>query len=275
MKNCDTYQELISRMLDGDLSKAERDELAAHVRSCPDCAAVYVAFRSLSENLGSDQEEPPTSVHENIMAEVRRDGLRRRNSVHRSHRGWHAALTAAACVVLIAAAGLSLPRIVGRSGAAAPAEVPMAAQSLYQTEAVTEEAAPMEREAAYGLVDAKNSAQSADDVPAEEPAEAAAELPEPAADSLWADTGRVLTLDEEQSAVLREHMTGEKLPIDGSAAQELQLSYLLDGTPTPLTVLLFEDKAVYVFADGDSYCLIDLSPEELLALVAPQDTPEN
>ena len=92
MTECEQYQELISRMLDDDLSKAERSALAAHVKTCPDCAAVYVAFRSLSEQLGADLEEVPAAVHENIMAEVRRDSIRARNSAHRSHRAWHTAL---------------------------------------------------------------------------------------------------------------------------------------------------------------------------------------
>ena len=44
MTKCKTYQELISRMIDEDLTEAERSELSKHVKRCPDCAAVYVAF---------------------------------------------------------------------------------------------------------------------------------------------------------------------------------------------------------------------------------------
>ena len=59
MNDCEKYQELISRMLDDDLSREERDDLAEHVRRCPDCAAVYVAFRSLSESIGGELDEVP------------------------------------------------------------------------------------------------------------------------------------------------------------------------------------------------------------------------
>lgn len=272
MNRCEDYQELISRMLDHDLSRAEREELAEHVKTCPDCAAVYVAFRSLSENLGGDLAEPPRALHESIMADVRRDALRRKNSAHRSHRGWHAVFTVAACLVLLVAAGLSLPNLVRMKGAAPAA--PQAAEAILTEEAPAEEAID-EAVPAPDRANAKNaagvaSAQDTAEAPAEEPAEAPAPRPDAAEaenQSSLFDAERPLTLNEAQSEALIEHMTGEKLPVDNAPARELQLVYLRDGEPTPLTVLLYEDRAVYVFGDGDSYCLIDLSPAELLELL--------
>lgn len=266
MKRCEDYQELISRMLDHDLSRAEREELAEHVKTCPDCAAVYVAFRSLSENLGGDLAEPPRALHESIMADVRRDALRRKNSAHRSHRGWHAVFTVAACLVLLVAAGLSLPNLVRMKGAAPAA--PQAAEAILTEEAPAEEDID-EAVPAPDAVNAKNaagvaSAQATAEAPAEAPSVDSAESE---LQSSLFDTGRPLTLNEAQSEALIEHMTGEKLPVDNAPARELQLVYLRDCEPTPLTVLLYEDRAVYVFGDGDSYCLIDLSPAELLELL--------
>ena len=94
-------QELISRLLDEDttLTAEENAALQAHLAECADCAAVYAAFSALSEALGEDLEEPPASLHENVMAEVRREEIRRRSS--RRHRWtWFAAAAAALALVI-------------------------------------------------------------------------------------------------------------------------------------------------------------------------------
>lgn len=264
MTNCDRYQEMISRMLDGDLSPKERAELAEHVKRCPDCAAVYVAFRSLSENLGQELEEVPGALHENIMADVRRESLRTKNSVHTRRRHWHTALTAAACLVVLVAAGLSLPKIAARKGLAdqaAPAEAELFEESVTADSAVQN---------AYGLFETKKDADSAllpnamPEMPAEAPAEAAAEE-EPMED--YTDT-EFLTLDKAQSAALEEIITGEKVSLDGSRPmREIHLSYQHEGASREMTVLLQDDLAVYVRNDGDSYCRLDASPDELLRLL--------
>lgn len=263
MTNCDRYQEMISRMLDGELSRAERDELAEHVQRCPDCAAVYVAFRSLSENLSGELEEVPPALHENIMADVRRENLRAKNSVHTSRR-WHYALTAAACLVLVAAAGLSLPKIAARKGLAdqaAPAEAEMIEESVMfdsGTNTLYREA-DTRQDVNSGL-----SANAMPEMPAEEPAEAAAEEV-PAEDAEYQDG--VLILNEAKSAALEELMTGEKQALDGSPDRELRLMYHHKGALRTLTVLLRGEKAFYVQADGDSYCRFDASAQELLELL--------
>ena len=51
MKPCEDYQELISRLLDGDLSEEEQSSVERHIASCPDCRAMYDAFSSLSAAL--------------------------------------------------------------------------------------------------------------------------------------------------------------------------------------------------------------------------------
>ena len=48
MKDCAYYQELISCLLDRELTVEEGQDLAAHARTCPECQAVYTAIpRSL------------------------------------------------------------------------------------------------------------------------------------------------------------------------------------------------------------------------------------
>ena len=261
MTNCEHYQKLISRMLDNDLSKDERSALAAHVKTCPDCAAVYVAFRSLSEHLGADLEEVPPSVHENVMAEVRRDSLRAKNSVHRSHRRWHTALTVAACLVLVAAAGLSLPRLAPRMGKSA---APQAAEPFAMAEdPMTEEAAPEERESAYEGMTKNDALRTADSTLDEAPAEA----PLPNSQAVTQREDGTVVLDEEKSLELLNMLSREQTTLSERPKQEIRLIYTQNGAQNPMTLLLTEREAVCVFADGDSYFRIDASPEEMLSFL--------
>lgn len=289
MNRCEYYQELISRMLDGDLSKSERDELAAHVKSCPDCAAVYVAFRSLSENIGEDLQEPPRSLQANIMAEVRREQIRKNSAAaSRAHRRWHYVLAAAACLVLVVAAGLSLPKIAARKNAAQ--EAPAAAEFSVAAEPPALGAplpAPEEAATADGMLENRksvdNSMSTAADMPAEAPADAAygGVADEPMAEaeeSAVAYEGVVtknedgtLILDEAKSQALIEMLTRKQTMLSGTPTHELHLFYLRDGKQTPMTVLLTEKESVYVFAGGDSYYLIDSSPEDLLSFLEPEE----
>ena len=97
MSSCEQIQELISRMLDEELTPQEAEAVRRHRENCPDCAAMYAAFQALSDTLGQDLEEPPEALRENVMAELRREEIRQKNT----RRGpWRAVLTAAACVLI-------------------------------------------------------------------------------------------------------------------------------------------------------------------------------
>ena len=96
MSSCEQIQELMSRMLDEDLTPQELALVEKHRASCPDCAAMYAAFHALSVELGEDLAEAPERLRENVMAELRRDEIRKKNN----RRPWRGVLVAAACVVL-------------------------------------------------------------------------------------------------------------------------------------------------------------------------------
>ena len=96
MEKCEAMQALISRMLDEDLDAAEQRELAEHLKTCADCRAMYEAFSALSGKLQSELAEPPESLRENVMAEIRREGIRAKN-----RRPWRYALTVAAMAALV------------------------------------------------------------------------------------------------------------------------------------------------------------------------------
>ena len=101
MSQCEIYQELISRMVDGDLSAREEADLARHIETCPDCAALFQAFSAISGQIGEDLEEAPFDLRDNVMAEIHREEIRRRNRIPTILRS---VLSAAACVEAVEAA---------------------------------------------------------------------------------------------------------------------------------------------------------------------------
>ena len=116
MKDCAYYQELISCLLDRELTVEEGQDLAAHARTCPECQAVYTAFSSLSGMLSDDLIDPPEELGEYVMAEIRRDSIRERHKAPKLNR--KALSLAAAAVLVIGLGALTLPRLLGRKGAA-------------------------------------------------------------------------------------------------------------------------------------------------------------
>ena len=104
MSECKYYQELISRMLDKDLSKRERAAVMEHLDSCPECAAMYEAFSMLSNNVSANLVDPPEELTEDIMANIRRSEVIRKN--RKTSRQLKTIIAAAACVaVLVAVVG--------------------------------------------------------------------------------------------------------------------------------------------------------------------------
>ena len=55
MNDCALTQEMISRVLDDDLSADERAALAKHLESCESCRTLYEAFAAVSASLGEIQ----------------------------------------------------------------------------------------------------------------------------------------------------------------------------------------------------------------------------
>lgn len=108
MNECELYQELISRLVDGELSRDEYKAVKAHIESCDECSAMFAVFASLSDIIGSEDEPLPDGLHEEIMAGVRRQAMADRNR-HRLSKPLRNTLAAAACaaLVLFASRGLS------------------------------------------------------------------------------------------------------------------------------------------------------------------------
>ena len=143
MSDCKHYQELISRLIDREITPEEGEALAAHARECEECRAVYEAFSSLSELLGGELVEPPGELSENVMAEIRRSELWKQNRKPRQLRRW--AAIAASAVLVIGLGALTLPRLL-RAGSAAKSN---SAQIVYSMEAAEAPAAPAAGAAEY------------------------------------------------------------------------------------------------------------------------------
>ena len=59
MNECHLYQELISRLVDGELNKNEYAALKEHLENCSEWSAMYAVFASLSDIIGSEDEPLP------------------------------------------------------------------------------------------------------------------------------------------------------------------------------------------------------------------------
>lgn len=199
MNSCEHYQELISRMADGDLSAGEERELSAHLQSCSDCAALYQAFSLLSHKLGEELEEPPLDLRDNVMAEIRREEIRRRNRLPNILR---AVFSAAACVAVIVGVymGVSLTR-----------------GSHLSTAAFQSEAAVVEEKVAVPEVAAADAAvprAAAAEMPAAEP-ETTAEEPR-----LFADAAAPAAVKEPDEAAEANGAVPEEMKPEADAAED-------------------------------------------------------
>ncbi len=97
MSDCQKYIEMISAMVDGELTAEQEAELRTHIDRCWECAKVYDAFMGISDVLADDMVAPPETLAKGIMYKInlnKKGGASRRFAVGR--------FTAiAACLVLV------------------------------------------------------------------------------------------------------------------------------------------------------------------------------
>lgn len=120
--NCEKYQELISCLIDGEISPEEKSELENHMASCTQCRAMYEDFAALSDMMDSSMAEVPDSLHDKIMSGVRSAKKARKPLIIRLRPY----MAAAACFVVVLGAvfalrdGVSLDMISNKAASAAP-----------------------------------------------------------------------------------------------------------------------------------------------------------
>ena len=290
MSSCDKYQELISRMVDGDLSPEEKHDLADHVETCPSCSALFQAFFAISKQIGEDLEEPPLDLRDSVMAEVQRAEIRRRNRIPTIIRG---VLSAAACLAVISGIYLGVSLTQGKhlttaaSGADAVAEekaVAAEAAALPEEEAVQDRTAGAKEEAAEAPMLQANAPALA----AEEPAAASEERAvdtqavEPAADEAAAEGTEDLAQEEAlppeedenewllsswDLALLRELLGGTPVDLSREALEPYLMGKIqVKNQEDSWTVYLYERNGVLYYLDPaeESIYQARLTPQELL-----------
>ncbi len=121
MSDCKAYQELISRLLDEDLSEAEKARLHTHIADCPECRRMLDAFTMLQNTMADDLEEPPAELAKAVMEQVRREPV----SIAKK-RGKHVVrwLALAACLAIVVFSAYRF-ELFGR-GKSAPADASIA-----------------------------------------------------------------------------------------------------------------------------------------------------
>ena len=266
MKDCAYYQELISRLIDREITPEEGEELAAHARECEECRAVYTAFVSLSDTIADDLADPPAELAENVMAEIRRSELWKQNRRPRQLRRY--AALAASAVLVIGLGAFALPRLFSRKASAAPETVlySMAASNEEAPAAVAAEAAPAAGAAKY------DSGAAADDSPAER------EAPIPVSDSFAAPAAETTKSEQEMiyEAIARSEepetvadivdVTGQgrgrgiaallvgtqgELPANVTPDHRFLLRFDVDGVSSQVLVSVYGEKVFFISLSGE------------------------
>lgn len=266
MKDCAYYQELISRLIDRELSAEEGEELAAHARECAECRAVYTAFSSLSGMLTDSMVEPPEELSENVMARLRREELRKQKSrpLQRSRT-----LAVAACAALVLIGGaLAMPRLM-RTNSAAPAAAPAAAKEARVEFSAASGAAPDNAPAEYA---AEAPAAVYDDSNAAEatPIPVSDSFAAPATDTTMSEeqmiSMAVARAEEPETAAeivdvsgqgrgerLRKLLVGTQgaLPADREPDSRFLLRFDVDGVSSQVLISVYGEKVFFISLSGE------------------------
>lgn len=121
MNDCEKCRELISCLLDGELSDSERSFVRGHIADCPECSAVYEAFSAISGQMKLE-EDIPDGLHEKIMSGIKAKPRKKTGGIV-----WIKYLSAAACLAIVIFAG-------AKSGVFGPATNGADSSNPYVTE---------------------------------------------------------------------------------------------------------------------------------------------
>ena len=62
MSSCEEYRELVSALLDGELSGAQQDEILEHLAACPDCRQYREDLTAIRRLLDWEEAQPPEDM---------------------------------------------------------------------------------------------------------------------------------------------------------------------------------------------------------------------
>lgn len=104
MPNCEYFEELCSSSLDGELTRAQKRELEAHLAECPACAAYLEDLKLLRTAWGDLKEPLPEQLHEKIMSGILEEAQSKVVPMEKKKRRppvFTMIAAAAACVMLV------------------------------------------------------------------------------------------------------------------------------------------------------------------------------
>lgn len=104
MKGCKEFSEKISCLIDNELSEDDKAGVMAHIEACPECKAVYVAYKAVSEEIGLMEAAAPEEFTSGVMYAVR---LKADKPSRRDRRFAFRGFTAAAAVIVIVVFAIS------------------------------------------------------------------------------------------------------------------------------------------------------------------------
>jgi len=97
MRDCDKYIEMISLMIDGELSLEQEAELRTHIDACETCKRAYEAFTGISHALSDELVQPPEMLAKGVMYKINRQKKKK----YGSHFAFGKFTAAAACLALV------------------------------------------------------------------------------------------------------------------------------------------------------------------------------
>ena len=270
MSNCELYQEMISRMIDDELSEEEQTVLARHLDTCPECSALYAAFSGLSAAIADDLEAPPEELSDNIMAELRRADIQVKN---RRKPRWRGALAAAACLALVIMAARLVPDLF-QASSAAPAAGDMAAPAAYEYAAAEDNSVESVEEASPAEEPAAQTESRAEDAKSGSSPFAMITTTDSFASGCYGDSvfnGTPVELSGDRAEQFAAGLCGEEssLPEDRKAEAAYNVYYELDGETQFVYLCVFDGQVYYSF-DGAVFSLSAWEKTELETLFSQE-----
>lgn len=189
----------------------------------------------MSEGFADSLEEPPETLCENIMGEIRRERLKKTDSRRRS-RSWRALLATAACFALIIVAAAATTPMLFRAGSAAPQTV---------------EAVPRDRPAeAAGVSGGMAEEAGADSAMCSELPAGDEELPSDASRFVYAAGGAPVcyTLSDAELEEILTRLDGFEAEAPGDTPDE---SILAESPSISVYMLIYSERVIYYVDGGD------------------------
>lgn len=105
--DCFQYEELLSAMLDGEISWEEKEQLEEHLRQCPECRALLEDLKLLQNEMAFLAADPPEDLSGRILEQIQAGIPASPIIFRRKFRVW----LAAAAVLAIALIGFTINRL--------------------------------------------------------------------------------------------------------------------------------------------------------------------